>query len=1266
MRKAFGVIAGVFVITIALLVLAGGFLFLTSPGRNILATQIENQLAAALDSDAEIGAFEGAPPGHIVLADVTLSSDDDPWLTVERAELRWRPLSLLTGRINIDDVTIAGARLLGRPPEGQETNESSPPSFKLPENLPDVTVRAISIDDFRSFLGDREARLDGAGRLDMGGRRIDGYFTLASDNNLDQVNAKIVIDPETDRLFLDVAVSAEVEGAITTFAELDAPIYVAATADGTISEADITLNGSLADYGVLNGAVIGDIGSESGARVEATFSPGAALAGVAEELGDHVAVEATVSLRPRDGAIVIQEFDSAAGRISGVINWRSDRRGVEAITSKLSINVNDAYRPEITAVTGGTISLSAEINRMRDAYGVKASAESEYITLTLNDASSDLSKSLSGKLAAALKPNQNAPDQLRNGLRLESAIDLDLGDEAVARSAILTLGENAQIAGDIQYSFVDGTISTVSDIRLTPELVSAIAPSITLGAPITGELTISGTPDAFTLGAAIETPALKVNDEPAPALLIRADLAGLPNLPTGDITATSRDGGAGAFLARLRASESGRIAVPALSYESQLFKLVGVGAFDPAKNRADFDVTYQGAESATPWPGLPVEGDGATAGVIALSNASTKATLNARALRVGGVAINGLSASANGPADAITVTAAVDDIAFGNNRSLSDMETRAVVNATDGLEVTVNSFSGLIQSIRAVLKAPTTISLEDGASIDDLRLQWGDDGEINFDGVFSPSLWRANATLANVAIPETDGLLNLQLSLDTNTERPASGEFELFAAPTDEDAKRIHGALLWNGQTLSIASARDAEILKMDIRLPLRLIRAESLGLDTAGEMNGALEFNGDISLIAPYFPTAVQSLEGGLVANIDLAGALAEPLITGAATFTDGAFTEAQTGFSISGLNANANASIASGDTVISFAGGSDSPTDDNEKAIAIGGEITLGETSNIDLVISLDNAEFSQSPVKLVRANGHINIKGPMEKIRATGEIDISELRAEIIQPPDTGLVPVTVEQETDAAILDSRPSFALDYDISITANNRIFVEGRGLESEWRADVDVKSQREAPLVVGNLGLRRGWLDFSGRRFNFTKGEITFDRLSANNPILDVEAEYETEDDVTAIITISGRALEPKIALTSTPARPASDVMALVLFGKPAEDLTAVESLQAANALAQLGGVGIFGGGGGLVGRLRDTVGLDMLNFDVDPEKGGGSLTVGKYVSDGIFVSATQDADGQNGSVRIEYEITDNISVESEIEQNGDQTVSANWKKDF
>ena len=123
---------------------------------------------------------------------------------------------------------------------------------------------------------------------------------------------------------------------------------------------------------------------------------------------------------------------------------------------------------------------------------------------------------------------------------------------------------------------------------------------------------------------------------------------------------------------------------------------------------------------------------------------------------------------------------------------------------------------------------------------------------------------------------------------------------------------------------------------------------------------------------------------------------------------------------------------------------------------------------------------------------------------------------------------------------------------------------------------------------------------------------------------------------------------------------------MALILFDKPASELSALESLQVAEGLAELGGIGPFGGNG-ITGSARQALGLDLLNLDIDEaDSAASSLTVGKYVADGLFVSATQDARGDNGSVRIEYEIDQSFTVETELRQDGDQRASVNWKHDF
>ena len=327
----------------------------------------------------------------------------------------------------------------------------------------------------------------------------------------------------------------------------------------------------------------------------------------------------------------------------------------------------------------------------------------------------------------------------------------------------------------------------------------------------------------------------------------------------------------------------------------------------------------------------------------------------------------------------------------------------------------------------------------------------------------------------------------------------------------------------------------------------------------------------------------------------------------------------------------------------------------------------MTLADISRLDLNLALEDAELSAHPVNKVRANGNVALSGPLTAVSVNGVIDIEELDAEIITPENTTLAPIEVVSIDDnEARGDANGRFeaktAADLDLKIRADGDVTISGRGLESEWFGEINAVDDREGALLLGRMSLRRGALDFAGRRFDLTRGAITFDRLSNNNPLLDIRAELETRDGVTAVIAIGGRADKPAITLSSTPERPSEDIMALVLFGKPAENLSALESLQTAEALAALGGVGLFGGDG-ITGSLRRATGLDMVNFNAE---NGGSLTVGKYVADGLFISATQDAQGDERAVRVEYEITNNVTVETELKQDGDQTVSANWKHDF
>src|SRR3546814_19430794 len=58
-----------------------------------------------------------------------------------------------------------------------------------------------------------------------------------------------------------------------------------------------------------------------------------------------------------------------------------------------------------------------------------------------------------------------------------------------------------------------------------------------------------------------------------------------------------------------------------------------------------------------------------------------------------------------------------------------------------------------------------------------------------------------------------------------------------------------------------------------------------------------------------------------------------------------------------------------------------------------------------------------------------------------------------------------------------------------INVKADNRIFVSGMGLESEWKSNVQVRGTTASPRLSGTLEVVRGPYPFASQRFEFDPG---------------------------------------------------------------------------------------------------------------------------------------------------------------------------------
>jgi translocation and assembly module TamB len=156
-------------------------------------------------------------------------------------------------------------------------------------------------------------------------------------------------------------------------------------------------------------------------------------------------------------------------------------------------------------------------------------------------------------------------------------------------------------------------------------------------------------------------------------------------------------------------------------------------------------------------------------------------------------------------------------------------------------------------------------------------------------------------------------------------------------------------------------------------------------------------------------------------------------------------------------------------------------------------------------------------------------------------------------------------------------------------------------------------------------------------------------------DPTLDFVAQSQLAD-VTATVKITGLADAPKIELSSTPELPQDEILARLLFGVPAAQLTALQVVQIGAALASLGS---GGGGSSLnpVAKIQKALGLDRLSVaggqnsstSATGQNTGPSIEAGRYVSSRVFVAVKESTTGQS-QLAVDVDLTKHLKLQTRL----------------
>jgi len=307
--------------------------------------------------------------------------------------------------------------------------------------------------------------------------------------------------------------------------------------------------------------------------------------------------------------------------------------------------------------------------------------------------------------------------------------------------------------------------------------------------------------------------------------------------------------------------------------------------------------------------------------------------------------------------------------------------------------------------------------------------------------------------------------------------------------------------------------------------------------------------------------------------------------------------------------------------------------------------------------------------------RLNGELTLTGPLlQTPRLAGQINLIETELRV---PSTGFggasglpdlrhvnEPADVRATRERAGLlqkagrsTANGSADLMLDLTISSPNRLFLRGRGLDAELGGEVRMLGSLANLKPAGSFNLIRGRVEILGKRLELD--EATLQLEGDLVPYLNIEASTEN-DGVTAFMLIEGRADDPKVSFTSFPELPEEEVLAQLLFGQNLQNLSALQALQLANAVATLAGRG----GDGIISRLRKGFGLDNLDLKATDD-GGAAVTAGKYIGKNVYTEITVGQDGKS-QINLNLDLSKSVTIKGKAGSDGNTGVGIFLEKDY
>jgi translocation and assembly module TamB len=1276
-----GSLLTVVVVLVAAVWIAGN----TASGRHLIERSVGRYSAGHM----RIAGLAGSFPAAIDLQQLQLSDERGVWLSADSISLRWSPLALLARHLKVESLHIARVAIERRPVSQPSADNGSGrlPHIDLTRLTLDVlelgpqlagvsatlsiegTAHIVSLADATATL--TAHRSNGAGDYRIGLRsdpsRMDAQLSLREPAG--GALANLLQLPGLGALSVEASLkgprNAERLGVTASAGELRARAQ--GTLDLTRAEADLSYRldaPAMSATAGLSWQRIALQGQWQGA-VDAPRAVGSMQIDRLRIPGGGELAALSANLRANGGELTVSAL------ADGVVLPGPQPRLLAAspLRMKARIGLRDAARPlELTAehrlftLQAQAVTATAkratftvrlpDLTPLAAAAGQKAHGKAELQgTVESNPTTTLLNLNINSELAndATLLTSM-----LAGSSRMQLAVALSEQALEVQRLTLNGRALTASLSGSARRAAAGGA-QFLQSVRARFE--ASVANLAVLSPTLAGPLHVAGRfdgPIASFASSMQLTASPSIRGAPPGQIDATLNARGLPALTNATMRAEGHLAGAPLRVdASLdHAQEAFHLLVRRAEWKSAHMEGDLTAGASKTSARGDLRMSVEHLEDLQPLVGTSLAGS--IAAQLALKPVAGR-TYTQLQLAAKNVVVADLRAdaqlSAAGPTDALALRLTVQSpdlqgapgsLAAAGRFNLTRRELR--------LQQAEARYRA--QSVR--LLTPATVALSEGVKIDSLRLGL-QDAVIELAGQVSPlnvhaAVHRVDASLINAFMPQ----LLSQGTVDADARLAGTP-----SAPT--------GMVTINATQLRLSAARDLQALDIhasarlagnSAQLEARLNASRDSHLTLTGTAPLSAQGNLDLKLngkLDAGFANALLEARGERMAGIltvsaAATGTIQSPELAGTVDLANGDLRDYFQGAHLSKITAHLTGSHGSLkiESLTARAGpGEFSAT----------GELGLMQPKlPVTLRLTAKNAQPVTSDVLTANLDADITAEGNLrERIGVAGTISVSRAVITIPNALPPQVAVLDVRRPGQVPPPPTQHKLVVGLDLKLHAPREILVQGRGLNAELGGDLRILGTTAAPEIGGGLNMIRGTFALASSRLNFTSGRVSFSGTGPNgkiDPALDFTAQT-TVSDATATLHVTGLADAPRFDLSSTPPLPQDEILARLLFGQSASQLTALQVAQIGAALASLSGVG--GSGPNPLAKVQKALGLDVLSVgssNTAPQAGqssGTTVEAGRYVSNRVFVAGKQSSTGFS-QVEVDVDLSKHLKLQTRL----------------